>query len=253
MKQIIILFSILLLSFSCCFASDENMEKMGAANDFYQKGKYEEALKIYKLLFDKGLESPDLYYNLGNTYFKTKDIPSAILFYEKAKKLDPSDEEIDFNLKVANQRIIDKTEAIPELFYQRWYSKLLRLFSVNGWAIELILVLILSLISFAIYFASRSPITKRIGFYFGVVLFALVIISFVFAKRQYTKATAHNEAIVFSPTVTVKSSPDEKGQDLFVIHEGSKVYVLDNIGEWSEIRLLNGSVGWMKSTMLEII
>lgn len=253
MKQLLSIIIILFCFTAFCFATDENAVKLSNANELYKSGKYSDALKIYKLLFDKGLESPELYYNLGNAYFKTKDIPSAILFYEKAKKLDPSDEDIDFNLKVSNQKIIDKTESIPELFYQRWYNKFLGLFSVDGWAVELIIVLIIALLSFAIYFASRTPIIKRIGFYAGLALILVLAMSFVFAKHQYEEATIHDEAIVFAPTVTIKSSPDDKGQDLFVIHEGSKVSLIDNIGEWSEIRLLNGSVGWIKTSMLERI
>jgi tetratricopeptide (TPR) repeat protein len=252
MKKIIFIIILISLQWPTVFA-DNNTVQFANANTAYQKGHYKEALTLYKSLFDKGLESSVLYYNLGNAYFKTNDISSAILFYEKAKKLDPANEEIEFNLKVCNQRIIDKTESLPQLFYERWWKGITGLFSVDGWAKVIIIFLVFTLFSFGLYFASRSLLLRKIGFYAGILFFIISLFGFIFAKQQYSKLQNQKEAIVFSPSVTIKSSPDEKGQDLFIIHEGTKLQLIDNIGEWTEIRLANGSVGWMHSSMLEII
>lgn len=246
---IILVFALSALSVS----AGENEVLLQKGNTLYQKGNYKEALNIYKQIFDKGLESSVLYYNLGNAYFKTGDVPSAIIFYEKAKRLDPADDDIDFNLKVSNQKIIDKTDVLPQLFYQRWWNNLTGLFSLDGWAIATIVFFAFTLFLFAVYFATRSIILRKVSFYVGIVIFLLSILSIVFALQQHQKLMEKNEAIIFTPSVTIKSSPDEKGQDLFILHEGTKVGIIDNIGEWTEIRLSNGSVGWMRTSGLEVI
>jgi tetratricopeptide (TPR) repeat protein len=222
-------------------------------NKAYSAGSFSTAVELYKKVVDAGYESPELFYNIGNSYFKMNDYPSAILWYERAKRLDPGNEDIDFNLNVANTKISDKIEPLPELFYKRWFNGLVQLFSVDTWATMCLTLFIACLLCGVLYLASRVLILRKIGFWFGFGLLLMAGFSMIFAWSSYSFTKATTEAIVFAPTITVKSSPDEKSTDLFVVHEGTKVRLLDNISGWYEIRIANGSIGWLPASSLEKI
>jgi hypothetical protein len=222
-------------------------------NKAYADGLYSNALDCYKQAAGGGMESAELYYNMGNACFKMNDIPSSILYYERALKLDPGNEDCAFNLKIANSRISDKIEAIPEMFYKRWFATLTGLLSSDAWAKLSILLLVLSLVCATLYFISRVVILRKGGFWLGSILLFLALVFLVFSYRNYMTVKSQDYAIVFSPSVTVKSSPDDKSVDLFVLHEGSKVRVMDHIGNWYEIRIANGSVGWLPTSSIERI
>ena len=223
------------------------------ANKAYTDGFFDNAIELYKSVISEGYESVDLYYNLGNACYKQNDISSAILYYEKAHKLDPGNEDVNFNLKIANTKITDKIESIPELFYKRWYRKLIESYSVDKWSKTGLVFLCLGLIAGLFYFVSRTLITRKFGFWLGIVLILISLFSFLFAWQSYNDIMHRKEAIIFAPTVTIKSSPDEKSVDLFVLHEGAKVELIDNIGTWYEIRITNGSVGWLNESTVERI
>ena len=223
------------------------------ANKAYTDGLFTNAIDLYKQVLTSGNESWELYYNLGNSYYKMNDFASAILYYEKAKKLDPGNEDINFNLKVTNNKIADKIEPLPELFYKRWYRNLVELFPVDIWARITILTFILSLFLALFYVMSQRVNLRKMGFWTGILFFILSLISVHFSVQNYKTLQNNTEAIIFAPTVTIKSSPDEKSIDLFVLHEGTKVKILDNIGNWFEIRIANGSVGWLPVSSLEKI
>jgi len=223
------------------------------ANKAYTDGFYANAVELYKSVIAAGYESPDLYYNLGNACFKQNDFASSILYYEKARKLDPGNEDVNFNLRIANTKITDKIEPIPELFYKRWYKKLIESFSVNNWSKLGLVCLFLGLVAILFYFISKLLFMRKAGFWLGIIFVLLSLFSFLFAWQGYDEIMHRKEAIIFSPTVTIKSSPDEKSIDLFVLHEGSKVELIDNIGTWYEIRIANGSVGWLSASSVEKI
>jgi tetratricopeptide (TPR) repeat protein len=223
------------------------------ANKAYSSGSYTAALELYTKVVSAGYESPELFYNLGNTCFKMNDYAHAILWYERAKRLDPGNEDIDFNLNVANTKISDKIEPLPELFYKRWFNSVLRLFSVDMWAGIGIAMFIAGLLGAVLYLVSHILILRKAGFWSAAVLLLLAFLSLFFAWSSNSFTKAATEAVVFAPTITVKSSPDDKSTDLFVVHEGTKVRVLDNINGWYEIRIANGSVGWLPVTSLEKI
>jgi len=223
------------------------------ANKAYTAGSYTTAADLYNKVVVAGYEAPELFYNLGNTYFKMNDYAHAILWYERAKRLNPGNEDIDFNLNVANTKISDKIEPLPELFYKRWFNGVLQLFSVDAWATIGIVLFIAGLLAGVLYLASHILILRKIGFWsaFGLLFLAIFFLIFAWSSYIFTKSTT--EAIVFAPTITVKSSPDDKSTDLFVVHEGTKVRLIDNINGWYEIRIANGSVGWLPLTSLEKI
>ena len=247
-----ILIFILILLPVLIYAADPEIT-IAKANKAYTDGFYANAAELYKGVISSGYESVDLYYNLGNACYKQNDLASAILYYEKAHKMDPGNEDVNFNLKIVNTKITDKIEAIPELFYKRWFKSLLESFSVDKWAKLGLIFLILGLLGELFYIISKHLFIRKAGFWLGIVFIFISLFSFLFAWQSYNDAMHRKEAIIFSPTVTLKSSPDEKSVDLFVLHEGAKVELIDNIGTWFEIRIANGSVGWLPVSSVEKI
>jgi tetratricopeptide (TPR) repeat protein len=247
-----ILIALLFFIPALAFSADPEIT-IAKANKAYTDGFYDNAIELYKSVINEGYESADLYYNLGNACYKQNDFTSAILYYEKARKLDPGNEDVNFNLKIANTKITDKIEPIPELFYKRWYRALIESYSADKWSKIGLLFLCLALIAGLFYVISRRLITRKTGFWLGIVFLFISLFSFLFAWQNYNDIMHRKEAIIFSPTVTIKSSPDEKSVDLFVLHEGTKVELIDNIGDWYEIRIANGSVGWLATSAVEKI
>ena len=251
MRRMILLFILCSLAVSG-FSSDQQ-DNIVKANKAYSAGSYSIAADLYEKVVKAGYEAPELFYNLGNSCFKMNDYARAILWYERAKRLDPGNEDINFNLNVASTKISDKIEPLPELFYKRWINGLVQLFSVDAWASIGIFMFIAGLLFGLLYVASRILILRKIGFWLAISLLFFATVSLLLAWSGYNFAKSTTEAIVFAPTITVKSSPDEKSTDLFVVHEGTKVKLLDNISGWFEIRIVNGSVGWLPASSLEKI
>jgi len=250
MKKVLIVILILLPVLT--FAIDPQIT-VAKANKAYTDGFYDNAVELYKSVIAEGYESVELYYNLGNACYKQNDFASAILYYEKAHKLDPGNEDVNFNIRIANTKITDKIEPIPELFYKRWYRTLLESYSVDKWSKIGLVFLCIGLIAGLLYLISRQLLIRKAGFWLGICFISASLFTFLFAWQDYNNIMHRKEAIIFSPTVTIKSSPDEKSVDLFVLHEGAKVELIDNIGTWYEIRIANGSVGWLSASAIEKI
>jgi tetratricopeptide (TPR) repeat protein len=221
------------------------------ANKFYSEGLYNDAVADYEQVLDEGLESWELLYNLGNTYFKLDDMASSIYYYEKALKLEPDNEDLIFNLKIANNKIADKIEALPEFFLIKWWKALSSSLSINNWTIITIVFFALFLFAGVFFFTSRSSGIKRLSFWTGLLVFVFFVLSFVISSKTYQQRLSQSEAIVFSQTVTIKSSPIKNSVDLFVIHEGAKVTITDEVDDWYEIRIANGSVGWLPANAVK--
>jgi hypothetical protein len=215
------------------------------ANLYYANGMYEDAAKLYQQVADSGYASAELFYNLGNAYFKAHDIPHAILYYERAHLLDPGNEDINYNLNLARTYVTDKIDVLPEFFLVAWYHWFLDRLPPDGWALFSMITFFLGLVFLSLYMFTARKTLKKTGFIGGVVILAFSVLSFVFAWQSRDILTAHDHAVVMSPAVTVKSSPGEEGTDLFVIHEGMKVAVEDSVDNWTEIRLGDGSKGWL--------
>lgn len=247
------LFVIILLFISVFSFADDNTILLEKGNKAYNDKFYQEAINNYLNVIKNGLESPSLYYNLGNAYFKKEEYAAAILYFEKAKKLNPNDEDILYNLNVANSKIVDKIDELPEFFLLNWYNAFVSLFSFNTWAIIGIGLLVISLAFLTLYLFSKTLRIRKISFWVSIVLFMFTLFTFIFTQTQYTRFKTNKEAIIFAASVTVKSSPDEKSTDLFVVHEGLKIRITDTAGEWSEIKIANGSVGWIKTAVFKVI
>ncbi|MDD3876047.1 MAG: hypothetical protein PHT69_05465 [Bacteroidales bacterium] len=230
-------------------AEDNNLRRIAdEAQKAYSEGQYMYAIELYDSILNTGNVSSNLYYNIGNAYFKNNQMSHAIWYYEKAKQLSPSDEQINFNLNLANTLITDRIEAIPQLFYHRWWQALYSMYSADTWGIILIVVFFLFFIMLALYLLAKTIILKKIYFAFSIMFLSVSILIFLLANKQYNVQVKQQTAIVFSPRITAKSAPDENSIDLFVIHEGTKVFITDVVGEWYEIKIASGNVGWLKKS-----
>lgn len=220
---------------------------------YFSTGSYKEAIQSWTEVYNTGYRSANLCYNLGNAYFKLNNIPQAILFYERAALLNPADEDINYNLQIARTLTVDRFQEIPELFFVEWYDFVSLFLSSNLWARISLISFILSLLFLSLYIYSPKYSHKVIGFWFAVSLFVLCIASFVFSSRNKYLVYDSHKAIITTPIISGKSSPDSSGTDLFVLHEGTKVSVEDAVGEWLEIRLSDGNKGWVPLNSLNII
>lgn len=233
--------------------ANDNELLLAEANKSYSEDNFEQAIELYNKVIETGTESAGVYYNLGNAYFKMNDMPSAILNYEKAKKLNPNDEDILFNLEIANSQIVDKIENVPEIFYLRWWKNLLYAFTVDQWAIISLVFFSLIFVMLLFFLLTNIYWIKKTAFWLGIIFIVISGTTLMLANQKYKTFTQDHQAIVFTPTLTVKSSPTETGIDLFVIHEGTKVQITDHVGEWYEVKIANGSVGWIKEYDLKKI
>lgn len=252
MKRAIIIFAVLLISIFT-YANTKNDSLLSLANQKYNEGLYNEAILFYLKITENGFESSQLYYNLGNSYFKNNDFPSAILYYEKARKINPNDEDIIYNLSIVNSRIVDKIEIVPQIIFKRWWNLFYHMFSVNHWA-KISIGLFLSLLIFtSFYLIAQKRLIKKIFFISSLFLLIFTIASLIVSHQKYYYTKNQKEAILFTSTITVKSSPSQNSVDLFVIHEGTKIYILDQLGDWIEVRIANGSTGWLPESVVKYI
>lgn len=233
--------------------SQSNEKMVIDANKAYADGKYKNSIELYEKILNSGSESFELYYNLGNAHFKMNNYPNAIFYYEKALELNPDDENTEFNLKIANSKIIDKIEEVPLPFYKKWKLALSDLFTVNTWAFIIIITFVLFLLLIINYLIAYSVRVRKLSFWSAVLIFLFFLMFNYLAYDQYSRVKNSFEAIVFDPSVNVKSSPDEKSTDIFVIHDGTKVKIRDRVGDWVEIYIANGSIGWIKASAIKEI
>ena len=224
------------------------------ADSAYINNDFASAVYLYENILANQGESADIYYNLGNSYYKMDNIAKAIVNYEKALILNPADGDIRFNLELAQSKTVDKVTPMSEIFLVTWMKDLTNLMSEKGWAKMGITTFILMLSMLALYFFSKKIALKKIGFISAVCLLFICVIANIFASSQKNKAGSHGEAIIMAPSVTVKSTPNDGGTDLFILHEGHKVTIKDNtMREWKEIQLEDGNVGWVPTSVIEII
>ncbi|NOY38557.1 MAG: tetratricopeptide repeat protein [Chlorobi bacterium] len=223
------------------------------ANLFYANKMYEDAAALYQQVADSGLVASDLYYNLGNAYFKSHDIAHAILNYERALLLDPGNEDIRFNLELARTYVTDKIDVLPSFFLVQWYHWFLERFSTDTWAKISLAAFVIALFLLSLFLYGHRIALRRSGFISGIIILAFSLLALFFALESRKMLTAHDHAIVVQPSVTVTSAPDESGTVLFVIHEGTKVKVDESLDNWYEIRLSDGSKGWLIKKAVEII
>ncbi len=250
----LILFVLFTFHFSLFTPSVAKAQTKAEADTLYVQEDYAGAAKLYeKILSEQGIAA-DIYYNLGNCYYKLDDIPHAILNYERARLLDPSDAAIMENLALARGKTTDRVTPPSELFFVTWWRNLVNCLAIDSWLILAIAAFALFLLGLLIYAFVPSSILRRVGVCSSLLGLTLTILSILCALSQYRLLTHRNYAIIISPAVNVKSTPSEGSTDLFIIHEGSKVEITDDtMTDWLEIKLEEGKQGWIEKNALEVI
>lgn len=224
------------------------------ADSAYIRNDFAAAVELYESILKNDGESSDIYYNLGNSYYKMNNIAKAVLNYERALLLNPGNGDIRFNLELARSKTVDKVTPPSEMFFVTWTQSLINTMSEKAWARTGIIAFILTILTLSLFIFGKRIIIKKVGFIAAICFFLITILANVFASEQKAELINHDNAIIMAPSVTVKSTPNQSGTDLFILHEGRKVMIKDNtMKEWKEIRLEDGNVGWVPTSVIEII
>ena len=251
-KYIIALISLVLVSFGCgkTYAQQELLNAAAAA---YDSAQYQRTIDAYEQIATQFGVNSELFYNLGNAYYKQKNYPKAILNYERCLLYDPSNVDARENVELARLQCVDKIEAIEPMFFVTCSNGIRDSFSCDTWGKLAILFFLLFIAGCGTYFFTHRTARRKLGFYGALlsIVFCLVCIHYAGAQRDHI--LQRDYAIVMTPSVIVRSSPAESGTQLFTIHEGLKVRVRSTLSGWSEIELTDGQVGWMPSEGLEVI
>lgn len=223
------------------------------ADDEYAKGNYQQAIKDYQEILKTGVSS-EIYYNLGNAYYRTDNITQALLAYERALQLSPGDNDIRFNLQYARSKTIDKITPETEMFFVTWYHSLVNFTSVDRWANTAIVSIVMALLLILVFLFAPQMWARKSGFYGSAAFLLLFAFANLFAFQQKHELETKQGAIVIAPTVNVKKTPAASGTDVFVIHEGTRVDITDRgMKQWRGIKLADGREGWLKTSQIEEI
>ena len=231
--------------------SAEDLLDMG--NKAYIDGEYEQALEYYNAVLDRDLFSASLYYNTGNAYFKTNHIGKAILFYNRALLLDPSMEDAEYNLAIAEARTKDKIAQVPQFFVKRWVVAVQNLFDCTTWSVLSLIARAFAMLCALMFLLARRIAIRKAGFYGALAAIVLLVVTTAFAVAERNDILSREGAVVMMSAISVKSSPDRTATDLFVLHEGTKVRVTAQVGDWSEVVIADGNKGWTESKNIEKI
>lgn len=260
MKRIILSYLFLLAIVAGVYAQDSTAVKNTSerlSDAAYNSGDFHQAIEILEKEKDeqlaKGLESSELYYNLGNAYFRANDIARARLYYERALLLAPSDRDIRHNIDYVSTKIEDKILVADTFFLSNWFDSVQNLANSNTWATLAVIAFILFIGTLALFFFTRHIGAKKAAFYAGIVLIIFVIFANIFSFGQKSKIENRNTAIIMASSASVVSSPDINSKELFILHSGTKVVVTKEDRNWLEIEIDNGSVGWIQRDKIEII
>ena len=253
MKRTVILTALLLMSVVVSATAQTSTERWEAGNKAYIEGNYDKAIEEYTAILDGGEYSMKLYYNLANAYFKAGANGKAILYYNKALRIAPSQEDIRHNLALAEAQTKDRIAVIPEFFLNRWLRTMRNSMSCTAWSV-LSLLMFGAMLAFGLLFLLASQVRwRKMGFYGALCAFVMFVATTSFAVSSRNDMLSHNEAIVMGTAISVKSSPDRSATDLFVLHEGTKVKVLTEVDEWVEVVIADGKKGWTERKNIEEI
>ena len=228
-------------------ATDIDTTTFVYGNVMYEKGQYAKSISIYENLLVQNGPSATLYYNLGNCYYKTDKLGLSVLNYERALFYDGRNEDIKYNLELVNLRIRDKMDPINESLVTIWSRDFIKIFSVHSWAFLCILFLWIALSGFAMYRYGKKRNFQRYGFFSFVISLFIFVITLVSAIARNNYDKHYQFAIVMSPSSIVKSEPNESSTNMFLIHEGLKVQLLESDNNWTEVKMPDGNVGWLKN------
>ena len=249
MKKIVFLLLII-----ASYTSAQNADSLFvSANGLYKNGKFKEAIEQYKAIESKGLISSELYYNLGNSYYKLNKVGPSIYFYEKALKLDPLNKDVGTNLVFAKRLALDNIEALPKTIFQKFNKNYLQKLSYNQWAVLVVVLSVLASLFFLMFYFVEASLKKRIYFIASIFSFLLLLGSFFITENQYNLSKNKKEAIVFASKTSIKNAPTLNAEEIFTLHEGAKVIVLDAIDDWKKIKIADGKLGWIIASEIKEI
>lgn len=252
MKRFIIIFSCILTFAINVFADDVNVLKI-EADSAYSHEQYDKAIKLYEKLAKK-TANYKVFYNLGCSYYRIDNISKSVLWLERASRLNPSDEDIQFNLTMVRNKTIDRITPKHEMIIVSFFKGLVNIMSLRSWSVVCISLFILAFVFISLFFFSNVFSLRKIGLFMSILCVFLCILGNICAYQQRSLAANHTNGIIMNPAVTVKSTPSENGSDLFVIHEGTCVEIKDSsMKDWLEIQIADGKLGWIPKNSLELI
>lgn len=244
------LFFVLISNFS--FAQTSN-ELFTRANSLYKSGNYQEAIKTYRQIEAENKVSSELYYNLGNCYYKLNKVAPTIYNYEKSLQLNPNNEDAKNNLIFAKKLTLDRIETLPKTVLQQFNKSVLQKLTYNNWGIISVFFSVLASILFLLYYFSHIPSKKRLFFIGSIISILFLISTLTVAYNQYNQAKNTINAIIFAKKTIVQSEPTKDGDEVFTLHEGTKVTIIDSVDSWKKIKLSDGKMGWILSKNIKEI
>lgn len=244
----------LMLTISSSLSAQESASELwNRGNEAFSRSEWQSALEAYRAIESEGLQSADLYYNMGNACFKMGETGYAILYFEKALKIDPSHPDAANNLAIASQLTLDKIEAVPEFVLKTWIRDIRNGMSADAWAwMTLLLAAIVAGLMIVFVRASSNGLRKS-GFVLACIAAVIAVFTLTFSLTGRAAVTRTDNAVVTAPVSSVKSSPAEGGMSIFVLHEGTKVTIHDTLGEWTKIELADGRQGWISTPTITVI
>lgn len=246
-------FLYILTFFVASLTSAQNETLFEQGNTLYNDGKYPEAIDKYQAILDSGMHSSELYFNLGNAHYKLNHIAPSIYYYEKALQLDPNDKDIKNNMAYAKNMTIDAIDAVPEVGISKILNNITSVLSYDGWAITTVILFVLFVLLFLTYYFAQYTMRKRMAFSGGFLVLGVGVLTLILAFHSYNLDKKNNPAIVFAQESQVKSEPNLSSQEAFVLHEGTKVQVLDTVNNWKKIKLADGKTGWIASEDIKVL
>lgn len=245
-----LLFGILLWTIG--FVSAQNSQtEFENGNKLYQQEAYTKAITSYLKVLKGGLESSDLYFNLGNAYYKTNQMAEAIYYYEKSLQLNPVNQDAIVNLEYANRSIIDSIKEVPKSTFEKFNDTVLSVLSYDNWSKVAVSLSLLAGLLWMVFFFSTQPGIKKLYFTLSIIITATCFLSLGITFQQYQRTKSNVYAIVFTEEVSIKNEPRKNASEVFVLHEGTKLKVLDEVGDWQKIKISDGQIGWIDKKFIK--
>jgi len=249
MKHLLSIF-VMLIAF---LGNAQNEAVFNRATDAYNNGDYQKAIDYYSDILDNGEHSAELYFNLGNAFYKLNEIAPSIYNYEKALLLAPNDEEIQNNLSYAQNMTLDAIEIMPETSLSKIYKAITGIMTFDQWSYTAVIFMFLFVLLYIAFYYFKYATSKRIAFIGSIVSLFISVMVVVFAFVQYNDFIADQPAIVYESEVQIKAEPNKRSEAIFVLHEGTKVNVLDELNEWKKIKIVDGKTGWVTAKSIKLL
>ncbi|OBX24448.1 MULTISPECIES: SH3 domain-containing protein [Bizionia] len=246
-------FFFIIFAFLSLLSFAQNTQLFEQGNDLYNDAKYEEAIDKYQQVLDTDMHSAELYFNLANAHYKLNHIAPSIFYYEKALQLAPNDADVKQNMAFAKNMTLDAIDVVPEVGVAKVINQVSHAISFDLWAILAICFVFLAVFAFINYYLAKGTKTKRLSFTMGFIGLFLMLGSVISAFNKYDLDKSNNPAIVFAQESQIKSEPNLRSTEAFVLHEGTKVQVLDTVDNWKKIKLSDGKEGWIPSSDIKLL